>query len=68
MGSTAVLFAYTDATYRVEPSLGCISVEGKRLAEFIRTHNENVCVVINPAGPATWRLDATELSELAHEA
>lgn len=62
------IFAYTDSAYRVDSSHGCISVAGKGLADFVRKTSENASVVINPGGPATWRLDATELSDLADEA
>lgn len=58
-------FAYTDQTYRAEPSHGCIGVDGKRLAEFVKNHNENACVVINPAGPVSCKLEVSELNALA---
>jgi hypothetical protein len=61
-------FAYTDTTYRVEPSHGCLSVDGRGLAEFVRQYNENAAIVINPAGPATCKLEPAELLALANEA
>ena len=60
-------FAYTDAAYRVEPSHGCMAVKGNGLAAFVRQFHQNAGVVINPAGPATCKLDLPELIALADD-
>ena len=60
-------FAYTDATYRFEPSHGCMSIPVKDLAEFIRQHDECACVVINPDGPVTCQLEQSDIHALAKE-
>lgn len=57
-------FAYTDITYRVEPSHGCHGIVGSELAAFVRHYGENACIVINPNGPATCKLELCELSSL----
>ena len=61
------LFAYTDTTYRVEASHGCIAVVGKGLSSFASQLNNDVCIVINPAGPATCVINRAELRALASE-
>ncbi len=60
-------FAYTDTTYCVEQSHGCMSVNGNGLAAFVGQYNKNTCIVINPGGPATCKLKPSELSALANE-
>ncbi len=60
------IYAYTDPTYRIEPSHGCMPIESRRLAEWLATFSESPSIVINPGGPATCRLEPKEALNLSH--
>jgi hypothetical protein len=59
------IFAYTDPAFRVEPSQGCIEIEAARWWGLVKEKNERACLVINPGGPATCKLEPAELQMLA---
>lgn len=59
------LFAYTDPAFRIEPSQGCFAIGAAELWSFIGSVNEHAGLVINPAGPATCKLQQADLKALA---
>ena len=62
---TPCVFAYTDPGFRVEPSQGCLSIGAVGFWEFVGKTNERACLVINPGGPATCRIEPAEMKALA---
>jgi hypothetical protein len=62
---TPCAFAYTDPTFRIEPSHDCIDIGSAGFWAFVGEKNERACLVINPRGPATCVLGPAELKILA---
>ena len=59
-------FVYTDPAFRIEPLQGCVAIKAGALFTFVEEKNERAGLVINPAGPATCKLEhRTELKSLA---